>query len=450
MQKSATFNNESDRCRAHLKVYHESYSRPRIHFALRTSTVRRESRPDPADSPQEGRITRSQTRTARTAPPDTPVAVYNAASPVHGGEHGGTAGASEIDDGAEEGEDECGDNQEGNANSEDDGEVLGEGETIRNDLHGLIIRRNLTIRDQTTGATILQRLGPRNRRSHNEMLVDIKTGRTKLDDLASATRPKKATDSRISDDGTTNIGRFHLGVWYGTGCKFLTTTPDTHQDDDDAKQSLSLSFSIWVRNFIVTYVQPLLDAKGPQSTDSNLQGLAIDPFFGDRLKARVEAYDWLCAEVPLAQDLCHSLYNVCVPFTGFSGNAHHDVGDHAPSILLNFGHCRLFLPEYKLVVDLHPGEFVFLDTHVYHYTRPHPGYDGPNHDRWAVTCYFQHRVMLQRRSEAPYPKADIHRRLLEVKHMEEREKAEAEEARKEKAREKKRRTTQVAAVDNEA
>lgn len=140
----------------------------------------------------------------------------------------------------------------------------------------------------------------------------------------------------------------------------------------------------------VYFVEPLVSTtvehaiSGHKATTYSLHGQ-----FRQAIGKRRIDFDWLCKKVPFAQDLLHPLYNVCVPFVGFTGNVHIDRWDAAPTLLLNFDYCRLHLPEYDLDVDLYPGDTVFLDTSVYHSTKPHPGYTGQDNDRWAISCYSQ-------------------------------------------------------------
>lgn len=79
--------------------------------------------------------------------------------------------------------------------------------------------------------------------------------------------------------------------------------------------------------------------------------------------------------MPILKDLCHLLYNACSPFARYSGVPHLYEQDALPTILLNFGHTRLFLPEFCVAIDLRPGKLVSFDaTNIAHYTQKHPSY----------------------------------------------------------------------------
>lgn len=160
----------------------------------------------------------------------------------------------------------------------------------------------------------------------------------------------------------------------------------------------------WVHNYIEEYVCPLrnmsVQGKGKDVGRADCAGdvesgccYVLHPVYRASLQQREQDFDWLCQQLPLARDILHPLYNVVTPFVGFTGNSHKDADDADPTLLLNFGYCRLHLPEYGAAVDLFPGDVVFFNRRkVEHYTTPHPGYAGSHEDRWAVSCFFQKRV----------------------------------------------------------
>lgn len=358
--------------------------------------------------------------------------------------------------------------------------ILGEHETVPNDIHGLTVRRNLTLSNES--GVFLQKLGPRNESAHGAMLEAMMIGRQRFDQvlqrcsmnktatdrelrlacavkdledddkhisikqatgdeplcspdlsnvtdlLVSTTRSSAAStadglgsaglfndsflDSLMDDlddaapaDASHRNGHFHLGVWYGQGSRFATTTADTRQaKQDDAAVVHVLRFMAWLRVYIDKFVEPLTrptalrycrrGRKGQSLSDvppSMLEPI-LCPAFLSSLAHREGNFVWLSKEVPVAKTLCHRLYNVCSPFQGFSGKPHCDKGDDAPTVLLNFGYARLHLPEYNAAVDLQPGDVVFFDAGVQHYTTPHPQHPGLESERWAISCFFQKRV----------------------------------------------------------
>lgn len=122
--------------------------------------------------------------------------------------------------------------------------------------------------------------------------------------------------------------------------------------------------------------------------------------------------EWLHNKTSIAKDICHPLYNICLPFQGYSGKSHQDQGNAAPTLLLNFGFAWLHLPEFGIQIDLQPGKIILFNANYYHYTTPHPGYKGPNTDHWGISCFFLKKVHNQWQP-LKYPKTtlDLHQQF---------------------------------------
>ena len=133
---------------------------------------------------------------------------------------------------------------------------------------------------------------------------------------------------------------------------------------------------------------------------------AMDLFFRTRLLGRLKDFKQLKTKVPIARDLSHKLYNVCSAVQGF-GTPHREKGDSAPTTLLNFGYARLHLPQYNVVVDLHPCEVVFFDAEVEQVTTRHPSQPGLENDRWGVTCVFERGLHKPGLAETYARKVDV-------------------------------------------
>lgn len=185
-----------------------------------------------------------------------------------------------------------------------------------------------------------------------------------------------------------------------------------------------LRFTLWLRAFVEDHVEPLLNLRQSTSPEGsrgttgactpdhptavNPGSYAIASEFREAMERRRRDFEWFCGEAPIAADLCHPLYNVSSPFIGFTGLPHRDAKDSYPTILLNFGFARLHLPEYEATVDLHPGELVFFNAGVLHYSTRHPKYDrGPDTDRWAVSCFFQKHIHSRKRATSTRDAADL-------------------------------------------
>ena len=90
--------------------------------------------------------------------------------------------------------------------------------------------------------------------------------------------------------------------------------------------------------------------------------------------------------------------------TLYTTYVHHSLGSAASLILtspvpvqcqllLDFGYTHLCLPEHWATIDLGPGDILFFDAKVVHYTQPHPGYSGDKTDQWEVSCLLQACVL---------------------------------------------------------
>lgn len=164
--------------------------------------------------------------------------------------------------------------------------LYGGPEALPDDLHGLLVRRNLTLFDN--GMPILQRLGPRRRNQQYEVRKEIKEGRKRLDKVlqkckvhrtstdrmtaaagnaATSKRGTKGRDMVTSQQVETSKSqnhRFHFGAWYAQGQPLVTATADTMQEGTKKPQDRMtrvLRFMLWLRNYVKHHVQPLVDAQ---------------------------------------------------------------------------------------------------------------------------------------------------------------------------------------------
>lgn len=139
-----------------------------------------------------------------------------------------------------------------------------------------------------------------------------------------------------------------------------------------------------------------MDKKHVADKDDSAKSLCLHPDFGEALARCKKDFVSLSKKVLYCKDLCHPLYSTCSVFQGCTGDVHLDAGNAPPSILLDFGHCRLVLPDYHAAVDLRPGKVIFLCTRtVFHYTVHNPNCPLPDTDRWAVTCFFREHMHRQ-------------------------------------------------------
>ena len=165
------------------------------------------------------------------------------------------------------------------------------------------------------------------------------------------------------------------------------------------------------------YVEPLTKLSLHYGQQGGSDQPILCPEFLSQLKQWQKDFHWLTKEVPITQDLCHPIYNACLPFQGYSGHTHRDRGDAAPTLLLNFGYARLHFPEYNVEVDLQLGEVVFFDASVQHYTTTHPQCPATNNElsqQWAISCFAQKHVHGQWQP-VKYPKQlDMHRQLWQI------------------------------------
>jgi len=123
--------------------------------------------------------------------------------------------------------------------------------------------------------------------------------------------------------------------------------------------------------------------------DNSAKSGCLHTDFREALARHKQDFESPSNKVLFCKDLCHALYSTCSVFQGCTGDVHLDPGNAPPSILLNFGYCRILLPDYHAAVDLQPGNMFFLCTRtVFHYTVRHPNCPLPDTDRQAVTCFF--------------------------------------------------------------
>lgn len=328
--------------------------------------------------------------------------------------------------------------------------LLGHTEVLPDDLHGQRIRRNLTLykradNDSQSDEIILQRIGPRSHDSHLEMLKQIDIGRSFFDSMLAHSQARRTATERAAATTNANVvvrkrplrnsarskaktisqndetvstiehatpgdavsrefeqhqadnasndileppARHHLGYWYGHGVKHLTVTPDVRFANSEALDP-TLRFMVWLRRFVHRFVHPTL--KSTISTDDGGKRHILDTHFRQRLRQRQAQSKWAAEQLPLVAMLCHPLYSACSPFQSYS-RPHTDPLDFSPTILLNFGYCRLSLPEYNVRIDLRPGEVILFKAQTHHATEAHPGFSGPETKRWAVSCFFHHRI----------------------------------------------------------
>ncbi|UZJ51104.1 hypothetical protein CBS101457_000424 [Exobasidium rhododendri] len=204
-------------------------------------------------------------------------------------------------------------------------------------------RTNISIYNEDTNATVLQRFSPTSARSISSINDLLEVGSRLMKELFD-----------FVGHGMGNAERHgavvcHLGMWYNMHWQIGWTT------EHDRCKPASDKMLDWISQYFHSYVatlEPLLKEDFKASLDK-----------------RGEGFEWLQSKMPDGHcDLLHPWWTLAAVISGITTSRHPNSRDFEPSILINFG-CKVIFEVDGSSVCLHPGNVLFFRASLWHKAR---------------------------------------------------------------------------------